>query len=330
MADTPLRLGIVGAGTAGGRHAAALRKIPGVTITAIAEPDQIRGSQLASDLGARHFYATDGAFWNAIDAVIICAPHALLAAIARDALDHGKPSLVEKPLALSLADIDDIQRAADQTGLPVMIGFVHRHRADAIAARHAIDSGALGEPAFAVEHLISGGGPTPGWVWSKSMAGGGVTLYNGVHGIDRQRWLLGREVTHVFAQTATRSRPADVEDITVATLIFEGGISVSFVQHIAPYPLPSGWRSEIYGTQGAVLFGADGTLTISTRHTTTAMKPDRDDRFLTQGIEFVSAIRAGRSPSVTIADGRAALQIAHGIYRSAETNSVIALSDIVA
>jgi predicted dehydrogenase len=323
-----LRVGIVGAGTAGGRHAAALRQLPSVKLSAIAEPDLQRGQQLASESDAQYHTSADDDFWRSIDAAIVCAPHALLASIALQAIDHGTPVLVEKPLALSLSDIDDVGRAAARTGTPVMVGFVHRHRADAIAARHAIDVGSIGEFTFAVEHLISGGGPTPGWVWNKSMAGGGVTLYNGVHGLDRLRWLLGSEVREVYAHTSIRSRPADVEDLAVATLMFESGVAASFVQHIAPYPLPSGWRSEIYGTQGAVLFGADGSLTVSTFQRSTTLRSDRDDRFLTQATEFISAIREGRPPSVGIADGRAALQVAHAIYLSSESRQVVRVADV--
>jgi myo-inositol 2-dehydrogenase/D-chiro-inositol 1-dehydrogenase len=232
--------------------------------------------------------------------------------------------LLEKPMALTLADADAIVAGARDANVPVMIGFVHRFRASAAAARRAIDEGAIGAPVFAVEHLISGGGPTPAWIWRRETAGGGVLLYNGVHGLDRLRWLLGREVTEVYARAATASHEADVEDILVATLTFEGGIAVSLVQHIAPYPLPAGWRSEVYGTRGALLLTPDDALIRSDFARTTVLRAERDDRFLGEITEFVSAVREGRSPAVTAADGRAALAIALALYESAATGRPVA------
>lgn len=321
-----LRIGVIGAGTAGGRHARGITTLPEVRVSVVADPDATRGELLARDVGADYLPSVDDRFWAAVDAVIVCLPHAMLAAASLDVIARKKPVLIEKPLALSLDDIDAIDRAAASANVPVMIGFVHRFRSDALAVFNAIQRGVIGEPTFGVEHLISGGGPTPGWIWQREVAGGGVLLYNGVHGIDRLRWLLGRDVTHVYARTETRVHDADVEDIVVATLTFEGEVPVSFVQHIAPYPLPSGWRSEIYGTAGAVLMNADGSVTITDHRTTETMRADRDDRFARQDEAFVAAIRQGRAPIVTIADGRAALEIALAIYESARTGDVIAMN----
>lgn len=313
-----LRVGIIGAGTAGGRHAAGYLKLPDVAVAAIADPDPIRGTALADQVGARYFPQVADPFWDAIDIVSVCPPHHLLATYGMAAIDQGKPLLIEKPMALSLADADAMILAAQSAKVPLMVGFVHRFRTEVQAARTAITEGAIGAPIFAVEHLISGGGPTPGWIWQRDIAGGGVVLYNGIHGIDRLRWLIGREVTQVYACGATTTHAADVEDVFLATLTFAGGISASFVQHIAPHPLPPGWRSEIYGTQGALLLLNDA-LTHTTMWRSTTIHAERDDRFLAEVTEFVAAVREQRPPSVTGVDGRMALSVALALYESAAT-----------
>lgn len=324
MAESPLRVGIIGAGTAGGRHAAALARLGDARTTAVADPDAVRGGALAAQFGARHFPEAGDGFWQAVDAVCVCPPHDRLATAALAAIERGKATLLEKPMALTLADADAIIAAASRSAVPLMVGFVHRFRAEVQAARRAVLDGLVGSPAFAVEHLISGGGPTPGWIWRRDVAGGGVLLYNGVHGIDRLRWLLGREVTSVFAR-ATATRATEVEDVLVATLGF-GDVSASFVQHIGPYPLPAGWRSELYGTGGALLISPDGSLVQATADRTTVLRPERDDRFLFQAREFVAAVRHQRPPAVTGEDGRAALAVALALYESAATGHVVPLS----
>jgi myo-inositol 2-dehydrogenase/D-chiro-inositol 1-dehydrogenase len=116
-----------------------------------------------------------------------------------------------------------------------------------------------------------------------------------------------------------------VEDVLVATLGYANGASASFVQYIAPYPLPPGWRSEIYGTEGAVTIAPDGTLTASERHRTTTFRAERDDRFLGEIREFVAAMREQREPAVTGADGRAALATALALYESAASGQAVAV-----
>jgi predicted dehydrogenase len=314
-----LRIGVIGVGTAGRRHIAAYQKRQDASVVAVVDPDLALGEDVAAGLGARHYPKASEDFWEAVDAVSVCAPHHLLAGHAFQAIDRRKPMLLEKPMALTLEEADAIVAGARDANVPVMVGFVHRFRAEAEAARRAMSEGAIGSPVFAIEHLISGGGTTPAWIWHRESAGGGVLLYNGVHGLDRLRWLLDREVTEVYARAATMSHQADVEDVMVATLTFEGGVAASLVQHIAPYPLPDGWRSEIYGTAGALLLTPEDALIRCEFERTIVLRSERDDRFLGEITEFISAVQEGRPPAVTAADGRAALAIALALYESAAT-----------
>jgi predicted dehydrogenase len=320
-----LRIGIIGAGTAGGRHAAAYRQTAEVRIAAVVDPDEQRGAALAAETNALYLRDATEPFWDAVDAVSVCPPHALLAESALSAIAHGKHLLIEKPMALTLADADRIIAAAADAEIILMVGFVHRFRAEISEAHRRIRSGMIGQPTFAVEHLISGGGPTPGWIWQRSLAGGGVLLYNGVHGLDRLRWLIGSEATEVYARATTAVHASDVEDILVATLTYANGATASFVQHIAPYLLPPGWRSEVYGTQGAILVAPDLTMTAVEHHRTVMTRPERDDRFLGETREFVAAIGERRAPSITGMDGRAALATALALYESAATGQPVSV-----
>ena len=225
-------------------------------------------------------------------------------------------------MAITLEDADSIISAADGAGVQLMIGFVHRFRAEVRQAHEALLAGQIGAPLFAVEHLLSGGGTQPNWVWSRKMAGGGVTLYNGVHGIDRLRWFLGSEVATVYGESRQLGHDGDVEDLMLANLTFKNGSAASYAQHIATYPLPSGWRSEIYGTACAFLI-CDGTLTKVNGSSTVVTRVERDDRFQSEMREFVDALRESRAPSVTGSDGRAALAVALAMYESARVGQPV-------
>jgi len=155
--------------------------------------------------------------------------------------------------------------------------------------------------------------------------GGGVLLYSGVHALDRLRWLLDSEVTAVYAHTETVQRDADVEDTIIAMLTYANGARASCIVHIAQYPLPASWRSEIYGTDGAITIAPDATLTVHEAARTLTFQAKRDDRFLGEVHEFVRAIDERRAPAVTGADGRAALATALAIHLSARTRQPVSL-----
>ena len=315
---TTIRVGIIGAGSAGRRHALAYRQLGDVQVMGIVDPAVARGEAVAREVGSEQFSEATSRFWDSVDIVSVCAPHSLLAPAALQAIEHNKPLLLEKPMALSLSDADEIIAKAEQAGVQLMVGFVHRFRAEVQAARQMLDEGRIGNPTFAVEHMISGGGSQPSWIWKRSFAGGGVVLYNGVHGLDRLRWLIGSEFTEVFARARTVVHDADVEDVLLGTLTFANGVVASYVQHIAPFPLPEGWRSEFYGTDGALLI-ANGSLSANDMTRTVAITTQREDRFLAEVTEFVSAVASDRQPAITGGDGRAVLAAALAIYESVET-----------
>ena len=321
---TTIRVGIIGAGSAGRRHALAYRQLGDVQVVGVVDPAVERGEGVAREVGGEQFSELTSRFWDSVDIVSVCAPHNLLAPAAFQAIEHKKPLLLEKPMALSLSDADEIIAAAEQTGVQLMVGFVHRFRAEVQQAHCALVAGKIGEPVFAVEHMISGGGTQPGWIWKREIAGGGVTFYNGVHGIDRLRWFLGSEVVSAFAESRRVRDEGDVEDLMLATLKFQNLAAASYTQHIALYPLSPGWRSEIYGTEGALLLG-DGTLVEVTESSTTTAKVERSDRFLGEITEFVQSIRENREPSVTGNDGRAALAVALALEASAESGKIVNL-----
>jgi predicted dehydrogenase len=323
--QSKIRVGIIGAGSAGKRHALTYRQLSDVRVTAIVDPARERVIAVAGEVGCAHFDEPDSQFWGVVDVVSVCVPHKLLAPTAFQAIDHQKPLLLEKPMALSLDDADAIIVSAGRAGVQLMVGFVHRFRAEVQQAHRALTAGNIGEPVFAVEQMILGGGTQPGWIWDREIAGGGVTFYNGVHGIDRLRWFLGSEVSTVAATSRRIRNDAEVEDLMLATMNFHNGTAASYNQNIALYPLSSGWRSEIYGTEGALLLG-DGALVEVTQHATTTARVERSDRFLGEVTEFVQSVRDDREPSVTGADGREALAVALALEESAVSGEVITLS----
>ncbi len=317
--DVPrVRIGIVGAGIAGERHAEAFAARADATITAVSELDPERGQALARRFGAVHYVDYRDMLAEPIDAVVVAVPHALHRACVLEAAAAGVHVLLEKPLATTLDDAHAILGAVEQAGVRLMMGYVHRFRPETEAARSLIARGCLGRPATALDRFMSGGmAETPGWVWNRVDAGGGVIMYGGVHAIDRLRWLLDDEVAEVYARLATYSNPADVEDGVSAVLTFAGGAVAVLFENAPGYGRLGGWVTEIFGSEGALTLTTGASLEYRGRDSTQRWTYGPDHRFERQAAEFIAALKEGRPPAVTGEDGLRGLEVALALYRSA-------------
>lgn len=322
-----LRVGILGAGQVAARHAEAYAQLDDVQVAVVADVDPARAEALARPLGAQAVTEWKRVLDKPLDAVSICLPHHLHLEPAVAAAERGWHILLEKPIANTLAEADAIVNAARRGGVRLMISFVHRFREEWQTARAIIARGELGQPTMALDNLLSQGGRhVPAWVWRKAEAGGGVLMYGGIHAVDRVRWLLGSEVTHVYAQARTYSQETDVEDGLTAILTFANGATATLFENSPGYRVtPRHWATEVFGTQGMLRVWTREFVEFSSETRAYRLNIERDDNFLRQAQEFVSAIREDRDPSVTGEDGRAALAIALAVYQSAATGHVVQL-----
>jgi predicted dehydrogenase len=120
-----LRGGVIGAGVFGGHHARKYASLPGVVLSAVFDPHPPRAAALAMPLGGRAFHDF-GAFLEAVDVVTVASPALHHAEQTLAALAAGKPVYVEKPLAVTLADAEEIRGAAAALGLTVACGHQER------------------------------------------------------------------------------------------------------------------------------------------------------------------------------------------------------------
>lgn len=123
----PLRIGFLGAGTVARLHADAIDQTPGVTLTTVYDLKPDRAAELAADHGA--VTAPDPAALLAgdVDAVYVLTPTASHLELAHQCLDHGKPVLVEKPVADDPAAIRELAEHAERAGLAAVPGHNYLH-----------------------------------------------------------------------------------------------------------------------------------------------------------------------------------------------------------
>src|SRR3954447_13889624 len=130
---SPIRAGILGTGWAAGRHAEALRRLPGVELAAVAGRDAAGAAAFAERCGVASVHPSAAALLEdpSIDAVHVCTVNAVHAEQARDALAAGKHVLCEKPLGVSAAETGELvalaEEARGERGLVSAVCFNYRH-----------------------------------------------------------------------------------------------------------------------------------------------------------------------------------------------------------
>ncbi|MDR7417731.1 MAG: Gfo/Idh/MocA family oxidoreductase [Armatimonadota bacterium] len=322
-----LRVGLIGLGVAGQRHAAACRRVPELELVAAADPAPA-AAQAAAELGLR-CYPTYRELLEAVslDAAVISLPHALLAEAAIVCLSRGLHVLLEKPMAVTLREADAVLAAARASGGRLMVNFVHRFRAEYRQARAMIAAGAIGQPVVVLDAMTSGRSQMPAWVWDRASSGGGMMMYNGVHSVDRLAWLAGSAIARASAVAGTFSYPVEVEDTLAGVVVFHSGALGVVLQHKSDAPVTlAGWDTAVWGTRGAVRI-AGGVLELASDAARARLTVEQDDRFLGAAREFAAAVLKGRDPSPGGEDGRRALAGVLALYESVATGRTVELGN---
>lgn len=334
-----LRIGILGAGAiARASHIPGYAANGNCELTAIAD---IAESSLAGVREKWHFLreyrdCSELLGTEKPDLVSICLPNKFHARYAIEAMECGCDVILEKPVAISMAEALAIRDARRRTGRRLAVCFSHRFNCLVRAARQAITEGRIGEP-YMLRIRFAHNGPFPGWAvsdwfYDPEVAGGGAALDMGIHAMDLARWLIG-EVTAVTAFTGILRKPIAVEDNLTALLRF-GNRAMGC--------LDCSWTS-CAGFVGIEVMGDAGAVTVDyaageTRLASGAAKPDGTlemangviatrgaSSWQSQMAELIGQELDGAPFATGIDDGIAALGIALAIYESARTGKSVAL-----
>ncbi len=262
-------------------------------------------------------------------AAIIANPTSLHMDVAVPAAQAGCHILLEKPISATLDRVDELQRAVDESGSQVLVGFQFRFHPTLQRLSQLLQQGVIGKPLSARAHW---GEYLPGWhPWedyrqgysARTDLGGGVVLTL-CHPLDYLCWLLG-DVSSLYAFTGRLSDlELEVEDTAEIGLRFSSGALGSV--HLDYNQRPPAHHVEIIGTHGSMqwdntecglqIFQAD-------RDEWQALHPpqgfERNDMFLAEMRHFLAVARGEQSPACTLGDGIRALKLALAVHESQKT-----------
>jgi predicted dehydrogenase len=326
MSET-LRVGIVGAGGMGARHAQKWAQVAGVTVAAIADTRADRAQALAERVGASAVPDTDALLGQRLDIVVVAVPTHEHRAVAEAAFAAGSHVFCEKPLALTVADCDRLIAAAERAQKRLGVGQVLRFFPEFAAAHRQVQAGAVGTPA-AVRTRRSGTFPLSDTDWFHDPArSGGILLDLAIHDFDWLLWTFG-PVVRVYARSLTAQRH-DHLDAGLVTLRHASGV-VSHVE--VNWADPAGFSTafEIAGDAGLLCHDSRRAASLAVHRPSGAIVPASplgavDDPYFNQVAAFAASVRDGGPLPVSGADGRAAVAVAVAAVESATTGKAMTL-----
>jgi len=341
----PLRAGIIGTGAIAHAHASAIAELtPRIELVGVADVDADRASEFAARFGGPATYGTaDQLLAEAgLDLVSVCTPPKTHTPLAIAAMQAGVPVLVEKPTALSLAEMDELVAVHAETGVPALTVYQHRFGPAAVRLRALAEEGALGRPQVATCETLwyrpDDYFAVP-WRGRWDTEGGGPTMGHGIHQFDLLLSILG-PWAEVTAMAARQSRPTDTEDVSMAIARFDNGALATVVNSVVSPRETSRLRFDFEHATVEVehLYGytdADWTFTPAPGHEDLAdrWRAGDDEDATTSGhrMQFaavIDALRGGGEPGVSIADARRTLEFAAATYASAFRGRPVAAGEI--
>jgi predicted dehydrogenase len=332
-----VRFCVVGAGRAGLIHARNIvNRVRRAELVSLCDPNVASLKQAGEDLKVANLYNEFGAALDGpeFDAVVIVTPTFLHREIACQAAKYGKHIFLEKPMAVTVAECQEINKAVEQAGVKLQIGFMRRFDEGFIQAKETLASGELGR-VMIIKSTGRGPGGPGAWMYDLRKSNGIVAEVNS-HDIDTLRWLTGQELRSVYAQGHNFKCPEarqdwpDFYDNVVAQFGFDDQ-TMGVVDGTCPAHYGYDARVEVLCEKGVLFLGSVEQagytkVTVDGQVIGQAVKSWRTlfkDAYLNEVEHFVESIFNDTMPRVTGLDGQRAVEAVIAINESIRTGQAV-------
>lgn len=330
-----VNVALLGAGRIGKVHAKAVSMSEGATVVAVADAFEEAANALAQAYGARVSSIDEIAAASDVDAVIICTPTDTHADLIEQFVKAGKAVFCEKPIDLSLERVKSCLKTVEDLDGTLMLGFNRRFDPHFRAVKEAIEAGRIGDVESV--HITSRdpGAPPPAYIQSS----GGIFRDMTIHDFDMARFLLGEEVTSVFATASVLVDPeigklGDYDSAMVVLTTASGKQCAISNSRRATYGYDQ--RIEVHGSKGVVSAENQRPVSIEVATAEGYTRPPLHDFFMTRYTEayaaeistFVEAINQGQAPQPSGEDGLKALALAEAAVKSVAERRAIGMDEI--
>jgi UDP-N-acetyl-2-amino-2-deoxyglucuronate dehydrogenase len=340
-----LGYGIIGCGVIAPWHARSVKKIADAELIAVCDIIPEKAEKLKTDFEAQYAYTDyrDLLAREDIDVVSICLPSGLHAAIGIEAAKAGKHIMCEKPLDITLENIDSFVRACHENDVKLACIFQRRTSKLWQLVKKTVDDGKIGKMVLASAYLKYFRSQeyydSAGWRGTWELDGGGALMNQGVHMIDLLRWIMG-PVDTLFSFADHLARKIEVEDTCVASIKFKSGAFGTLEGTTSVTP-GMNHRFELHGETGSILidgetivkWGVPGedkdeiTAGLQDNVGNAASDPTAiaADGHEMQIADLIAAVKEDREPMIGGEEARKAVELILAIYQSAKTGQPVKL-----
>ncbi len=317
-----LKIAVIGCGAVAEAHLAAMANSEAVEVSMLVDKLLSR----AEDMARRH--AVPKAVENfhdvigKVDAAIVALPHHLHAPIATELLQKGVHVLVEKPMALNVAECDAMIKAAHQAKVVLAVGQLRRYFYSSKFVKSLIETGALGKIVhFEFREGVEYSWPAASDFTFRKESGGGVLADQGAHTLDLLLWWLGDYENFEYRDDSAGGVSADCLLNIRLKSGAEGTVELSRMRDLSNTCIVEGTKGRIqvdsqFNSEVKLwLAGQEAVLT--GRPLPSGIKKEDPIGLFAQQIEdFSAAIQNKRNPFVTGEEARKAVQLINECYEN--------------
>lgn len=331
-----VHIGIVGMGTiAQTIHLPILSKLPDAEIVAVCDVDLNKATSVAKKYGIARCYKSYEEMLQkeeTIVAVDICAPTDLHRNVAVAVLESKRDVLVEKPLARTQAESEEIVAAAKKNHRTVMVGMNNRFRPDSMILKGFIQEKALGEIYYAKAGWFRNLSTTNPWLTRKEQSGGGVVLDLGIVMFDLAFWMMGYPEVKEVTATNYSHHTKGVEDSSITYMKMKNGSTLTIEASWSFESNQDFFYCDCFGTDGSgslnpfrILKRMHGSLVnvAPASHETPQMLYRKS--YENELKHWIGALRGLHAVISTGEESVHRMKIVDAIYRSAKLGKAVAI-----
>ncbi|GIP35300.1 Gfo/Idh/MocA family protein [Paenibacillus sp. J2TS4] len=325
------RVAVIGGGGIAVKHLQAMKSTRELEPVALAEIDEGRAGQLAQQFGIRAYTDyREMVKQERPDITIVTLPHFLHKDAAVFCAREGCHVLLEKPMAMSVSECDDIIEAIEASGVQLLVGHTQHYFPENQKAKELIESGELGRLVMIndIRHVPYFRPDRPAWFFEKAKAGGGILTNLGSHSIDKFRWLGGSPVTGVRASVSYFGNRGDIEGSGIIFLENADGLPATISQ--SGYGGVSKNETELIFTGGMAKLVIGQGLWISRDGAFVPVPVEAvAEPFVLQFRDLITSIETGRQPECSMYYSREIVEVVEAVYQSHEQKREIVLASSI-
>ena len=314
-----VNVGVIGVGAMGENHVRVYHKIEEANLVAVSDVSERALKKIEKKYGAKGYTEYSELLENPeIEVVSVCVPTTFHHNVVMEAIKNGKHVLVEKPIAFTLEEAEEIIAAAKEAGVLLATGHVERFNPAVQKAKELVDDGVIGDIVSAFAKRV---GPLPPRI--KDV---GVAIDLAIHDLDIMNYLFDEEVTQVYGSMNNILGDCEFEDHAEIMVNFDNeSTGIIEVNWLTPYKRR---ELELTGTAGIISVDYIQQSIEVYGKFAQDIQIKHEEPLKGELISFLNAVVNGTEPEITGEDGLKALKMVIAANRSSKEHKPISFDEL--